>query len=545
MSFSKYQNQQQRNCTVLSSKLITKKKNVSCYNRRRRCCQRPIVNETVCSTIRTFCILCVFLLQVLIITPVQVIRAEDEQQNNQYGVVDDYFVDDYFIDRTNETNIDDNLTEDESSLSESNTLIPPFWYTAYTAGSYNINGNENWIKGITYCILATIVGGASKLAIRKSWLLAAEYEKNEQIKIQYYNAQEQEQEQNQYQQYTESSHPTTNNNNQQQQQHIQNVTDNYLQQSDDNIQMKPSIVEHDDNTNNTNNDTTIDPKIDTAFEYYGCTNDDIAPNYPCCEVSTSQQQQVQEQQQNSTQISNNSIFQKYQLSSSTINNNNNNNKQGSVSSLNSTGRFTCCYCWKIRWYRVLRFFAMIGVGIVNPVLCIVAMRYVSPSIGAPFAGLTMAWILLLSGPLLKEYPTFIQWIACTLIVFGEVLIALFGDHTNGQYNISNSTIITSTAFTSTGEGQQESESQNYQQQQVDDVQDEQQQPQQSQQQQFYEYYYANNPIIQSNLQLIQTVVSSEKYLTQFPFFICFFCLTQTYLISNCISSQMLLFTHNF
>lgn len=32
----------------------------------------------------------------------------------------------------------------------------------------------DWIKGITYSILASIIGGASKLSIRKSWLIAAE-----------------------------------------------------------------------------------------------------------------------------------------------------------------------------------------------------------------------------------------------------------------------------------------------------------------------------------------------------------------------------------
>ena len=35
---------------------------------------------------------------------------------------------------------------------------------------------SDWFKGIGLSILASLFGGASKLAIRKSWLLAAEYE---------------------------------------------------------------------------------------------------------------------------------------------------------------------------------------------------------------------------------------------------------------------------------------------------------------------------------------------------------------------------------
>jgi len=34
---------------------------------------------------------------------------------------------------------------------------------------------SEWIKGISLSILASIIGGASKLAIRKSWLMLREY----------------------------------------------------------------------------------------------------------------------------------------------------------------------------------------------------------------------------------------------------------------------------------------------------------------------------------------------------------------------------------
>lgn len=40
--------------------------------------------------------------------------------------------------------------------------------------SMSTDPGVDWIKGITYSILASIIGGASKLSIRKSWLIAAE-----------------------------------------------------------------------------------------------------------------------------------------------------------------------------------------------------------------------------------------------------------------------------------------------------------------------------------------------------------------------------------
>lgn len=68
----------------------------------------------------------------------------------------------------------------------------------------------------------------------------------------------------------------------------------------------------------------------------------------------------------------------------------------------------------------------------NPLCCVLAMKYANPSILAPFSGLTLVWVVLFSGVVVNEYPGRSQQIACCLIVLGEILVAMFGDHTNGE-----------------------------------------------------------------------------------------------------------------
>jgi hypothetical protein len=80
---------------------------------------------------------------------------------------------------------------------------------------------------------------------------------------------------------------------------------------------------------------------------------------------------------------------------------------------------------------------MIGMSFLNPLCCILAMQYANPSILAPFSGLTLVWIILLSGIVVGEYPGWSQKVACMLIVTGEVFVALFGDHTNDGKDIED------------------------------------------------------------------------------------------------------------
>lgn len=80
----------------------------------------------------------------------------------------------------------------------------------------------------------------------------------------------------------------------------------------------------------------------------------------------------------------------------------------------------------------LRYSGMIGMTILNPLFCVLAMNYASPSILAPFSGLTLVWIVLFSETLIGEKPSRKQIIAASLIVLGEVVVAVWGDHTNDE-----------------------------------------------------------------------------------------------------------------
>ena len=78
----------------------------------------------------------------------------------------------------------------------------------------------------------------------------------------------------------------------------------------------------------------------------------------------------------------------------------------------------------------LRSSGMIGMTILNPLCGALAMNYASPSVLAPFSGLTLVWIVLLSEQTIGERPRNVQIIAVLMVVIGQVVIAIFGDHTN-------------------------------------------------------------------------------------------------------------------
>ena len=81
---------------------------------------------------------------------------------------------------------------------------------------------------------------------------------------------------------------------------------------------------------------------------------------------------------------------------------------------------------------LLRLAGMFGMTFLNPLFCVLAMNYASPSILAPFSGLTLVWIVLFSEAFIGEKPTRRQIIAACWIVTGEVMVAVFGDHTNDE-----------------------------------------------------------------------------------------------------------------
>ena len=77
----------------------------------------------------------------------------------------------------------------------------------------------------------------------------------------------------------------------------------------------------------------------------------------------------------------------------------------------------------------LRYSGMFGMSVLNPICCVLAMNYASPSILAPFSGLTLVWVILGSPLVNDEIPSTLQIFACCLIISGEVIVAAFGDHT--------------------------------------------------------------------------------------------------------------------
>jgi len=79
---------------------------------------------------------------------------------------------------------------------------------------------------------------------------------------------------------------------------------------------------------------------------------------------------------------------------------------------------------------LLRLSGMFGMTFLNPLCGVLAMNYASPSITAPFSGLTLVWIILFSNSFVGEKPSLMQIVASSLIVLGEVVVAIFGDHTN-------------------------------------------------------------------------------------------------------------------
>ena len=85
---------------------------------------------------------------------------------------------------------------------------------------------------------------------------------------------------------------------------------------------------------------------------------------------------------------------------------------------------------KLSWALYLS--GMIGMSFLNPLCCVLAMKYANPSILAPFSGLTLVWVVLFAGVAVGERASIGQRVACAFIVVGEVMVAIFGDHTNGE-----------------------------------------------------------------------------------------------------------------
>jgi hypothetical protein len=227
---------------------------------------------------------------------------------------------------------------------------------------------SGWIKGITLSILASIIGGASKLAIRKSWILE---EQQGQLVPNHHNGND------------------------------DNNNDNNNDNDNDNNNENNDTFRNDPETAVTARDSigdglSLSPTRSKPFEH-------IQKGTAPCDTHT----------ESSNSSSNSSSSNSSSSSSS------NNHHDGTAAPLHRT------------WLPVaLRAAGMIGMTLLNPLCSVLAMNYASPSILAPFSGLTLVWIVLLANPVIGEQPTTRQVVAAGLIIFGEVIVAVFGDHTN-------------------------------------------------------------------------------------------------------------------
>ena len=82
--------------------------------------------------------------------------------------------------------------------------------------------------------------------------------------------------------------------------------------------------------------------------------------------------------------------------------------------------------------RTMRWAGILGMSALNPVFDVLALSNANPSLLAPFSGLALAWIILLSEHLIGEPPQRIQICASGLVGLGLILVMAYGDHTNNE-----------------------------------------------------------------------------------------------------------------
>jgi len=227
----------------------------------------------------------------------------------------------------------------------------------------------DWIRGIALSVLASVIGGASKLAIRKSWLMVENLTESSQ-------------------QDTDGRSPPG----------IE-LPDHQKQQDEDLVVTSPSSDAIDD-------DGIIDG---TCGGFGGCEITEhigeidgtlggcaVTEHWTCGpDLSFTDEDETQAQQL----------------------------ERG----VTRTRRLALC----------LRVSGMVGMTLLNPFCCVLAMEYASPSILAPFSGLTLVWIISFSEALIGEKPTTVQIAAAGLIICGETIVAVFGDHTNPNKSIED------------------------------------------------------------------------------------------------------------
>jgi hypothetical protein len=252
---------------------------------------------------------------------------------------------------------------------------------------------SDWMKGIALSILASIIGGASKLAIRKSWILQAQIE-SQQVDVQVVD--------------DDDDEGLDNNNNNNLHEEIRNEHD-----------VTPFIPHNDiflERMETSSIGSRMSEKKESMLSIQQsdrCTPLLVSP------IALTSSHDVTREDYASSSFHRcccrfYAFIRSYSCGDSYRSNEN------------------LIYHARKRLYipHTLRVAGMIGMTTLNPLCSVIAMNYASPSILAPFAGLTLVWIIICAGPVLDEHPTWIQLGAVSLIIIGETIVAVFGDHTN-------------------------------------------------------------------------------------------------------------------
>lgn len=217
----------------------------------------------------------------------------------------------------------------------------------------------DWLRGVTYSVLASIIGAASKLSIRKSWLVAAELK-----------------------QQGECDCLTV------------DIDDQDLTSAYD---MKTYTKKY----------RTVSPQRITSEHAFIDGND--KPLVPLEVAASSKNDSMRDSHSMNREDGSCFFFDPM---------------REPVPRRKSKQHYQKTTSW------ILYASGMLGMTILNPLCCVLAMKYANPSILAPFSGLTLVWVVILSGCYVGERPERRQKVACGLIILGQVIVAAFGDHTN-------------------------------------------------------------------------------------------------------------------
>ena len=253
----------------------------------------------------------------------------------------------------------------------------------FSEGNGGAVSPEDWFKGISLSVLASFIGCASKLSIRKSWLIEARLNTNEQHHH------------NSAAAGTTSDGNNSNNDSMANDGTIGTTSDADVTAllSEESSSLNSSLIREPLSHATSSHNDTLDSSEDEAEENRDANQSD--------DQNLSEQPAANGVEENAD--------------------------DGGDGEHQQNRR-------SIRRKRILAYAlrgsGMFGMSVLNPLCCVLAMNYASPSILAPFSGLTLVWVIVFSYPALNEIPSRQQIIAAILIIVGEVIVALFGDHTN-------------------------------------------------------------------------------------------------------------------